>query len=399
MIWNPGDDTDLDEGGDGLDAVEVNGGNGAEEFTATANGSRVRFDRVNPAPFAIDVGTSERLALTANGGDDTFSASGNLSALIAVTVDGGAGIDTIRGTNGADVLLGEDGNDFIDGNQGDDIASLGAGDDTFQWDPGDGNDTIEGQDGTDTMLFNGANINEKMNVSANGQRVRFVRDVANITMDLDNVESIVAKALGGADDLVVNDLSGTDIVNVVADLNAAGGGDDGQPDDVIVNGTNGDDVAVITGTGSAAQVAGLSALVSVSGTIAGSDRLTVNGLAGADVVDASELSADSTLLTLDGGDGDDVLIGGQGNDVLLGGAGDDVLIGGPGADTIDGGPGDNVVLDALSANPVSSATSAGQEWLTRHARTVDGKTVLDVGGRARTLPRADLPEIMSEAAS
>ena len=84
----------------------------------------------------------------------------------------------------------------------------------------------------------------------------------------------------------------------------------------------------------------------MSGAIAGSDRLTVNGLAGADVVDASELSADSTLLTLDGGDGDDVLIGGQGNDALFGGAGDDVLIGGPGDDTIDGGPGDNVVLDA-----------------------------------------------------
>ena len=31
------------------------------------------------------------------------------------------------------------------------------------------------------------------------------------------------------------------------------------------------------------------------------------------------------LLTLDGGDGDDVLIGGDGNDTLLGGAGDDVL--------------------------------------------------------------------------
>ena len=43
------------------------------------------------------------------------------------------------------------------------------------------------------MLFNGANINEKMDVSANGERVRFVRDVANITMDLDNVESVVAK--------------------------------------------------------------------------------------------------------------------------------------------------------------------------------------------------------------
>jgi Ca2+-binding RTX toxin-like protein len=137
----------------------------------------------------------------------------------------------------------------------------------------------------------------------------------------------------------------------------------------------------------------------VSGAIAGSDRLTVNGLGGADVVDASELSSDSTLLTLDGGDGGDVLIGGQGNDTLLGGAGDDVLIGGPGDDTIDGGPGDDVVLDARAANTVSSAMSAGQEWLARHARTVKGRTVLDVGGRALTLPRADLPEIMSEAAS
>ena len=48
MIWNPGDDTDLNEGGAGIDTVEVNGGNGAEQFTATANGTRVRFDRVDP---------------------------------------------------------------------------------------------------------------------------------------------------------------------------------------------------------------------------------------------------------------------------------------------------------------------------------------------------------------
>ena len=51
MIWNPGDDTDLHEGGAGTDTSEVNGGNGAEQFTLTANGTRVRFDRINPAPF------------------------------------------------------------------------------------------------------------------------------------------------------------------------------------------------------------------------------------------------------------------------------------------------------------------------------------------------------------
>ena len=54
LVWNPGDDTDLWEGGDGTDTGQVNGGNGAEVFTVTANGTRVRFDRVDPAPFALD---------------------------------------------------------------------------------------------------------------------------------------------------------------------------------------------------------------------------------------------------------------------------------------------------------------------------------------------------------
>ena len=83
----------------------------------------------------------------------------------------------------------------------------------------------------------------------------------------------------------------------------------------------------------------------MTGAVAGSDRVTVAALAGDDVVDGSGLAANSALLTLDGGDGDDVLIGGAGDDVLVGGSGDDVLIGGPGNDTNDGGAGTNTVLD------------------------------------------------------
>src|SRR5438477_1695246 len=78
MIWNPGDGSDLNEGGDGLDTVEVNGGNGAEVFSAVANGTRVRFDRVSPAPFFLDIGTSENLVVNANGGDDIFTAGNGL---------------------------------------------------------------------------------------------------------------------------------------------------------------------------------------------------------------------------------------------------------------------------------------------------------------------------------
>jgi Ca2+-binding RTX toxin-like protein len=88
MIWNPGDDSDLFEGGAGIDTSEVNGG-GAEVFTVTANGTRVRFDRLDPAPFSLDIGTTENLVVNMNGGDDTFSATGNLAALISITVDGG----------------------------------------------------------------------------------------------------------------------------------------------------------------------------------------------------------------------------------------------------------------------------------------------------------------------
>src|SRR5947209_430706 len=91
MIWNPGDDSDLFEGGDGNDTAEVNGGNGAESFTITANGSRVRFDRTSPAPFSIDIGTTENLVVHANGGDDTIVAGNGLASLIQLTLDVGDG--------------------------------------------------------------------------------------------------------------------------------------------------------------------------------------------------------------------------------------------------------------------------------------------------------------------
>ena len=399
MIWNPGDDTDLNEGGDGTDTVEVNGGNGTEQFTAVANGSRVRFDRVNPAPFALDIGTSENLVLNANGGDDNFSAGNGLATLIQITADGGLGNDTLSGSDGADVLFGGDGNDSVDGNRGNDTALLGAGDDTFQWDPGDGSDTVEGQAGSDAMAFNGANITENMSASANGTRVRFTRDVGAITMDLKDVEAIIVKTLGGADNLDVNDLSGTGVTDVVADLAIPGGGDDATPDTVTTNATNGADVVSVLGAETNTAVSGLAARVIVSGGVAGSDRLVVKALAGDDVVDASGLKASAMLLTEDGGEGDDVLIGGDGDDTLLGGEGDDVLDGGLGADTIDGGLGDDVVLDSLGANTVASAGGVGTAWVKAHAHSRKGKTVLKVGGEKRTLPHAGLGRLARDVRS
>ena len=65
----------------------------------------------------------------------------------------------------------------------------GGGDDAFTWNPGDDNDIFEGQAGSDRLLFNGANVAEIFNVSANGSRVLFTRNIASVVMDLDDVEN------------------------------------------------------------------------------------------------------------------------------------------------------------------------------------------------------------------
>src|SRR5262249_57544376 len=125
-------------------------------------------DGLGRARESLERGTIENLVLNANGCDDVIPAGNGLANLIHLTIDGGAGNDTITGGDGNDTLLGGDGNDIITGGRGNDVAQLGAGDDTFIWNPGDGSDTVEGQAGFDTLVFNGANINENIDISANG---------------------------------------------------------------------------------------------------------------------------------------------------------------------------------------------------------------------------------------
>ena len=84
---------------------------------------------------------------------------------------------------------------------------------------------------------------------------------------------------------------------------------------------------------------GLAARVNITGAEAANDRLTINALAGDDVIEAPFLARLPAIqLTANGGNGDDVIIGGAGNDVLTGGAGDDVLIGGPARTSSMAGP-------------------------------------------------------------
>ena len=390
MIWNPGDASDLMEGGDGIDTAEINGGGAAETFTIVANGDRVRFDRVDPAPFFVDIGTTENIVLNAGGGNDNISATGNLAALTRLTIDGGAGDDRILGGNGADVLLGGEGNDFIDGQQGADVAFLGAGDDVFQWDPGDGSDVVEGQAGRDTMLFNGSAASENFEISANGGRALFTRNVGNITMDVNDVETVDVVALGGVDNIVVNDLRATDVrevrVNLAeptaeadtvtlqglatgtdfqfsnrgATLVASGTGADvqvlnaGAEDLVVANGAAGaaDEFRVdggdagenfrVSAAGTDVVVEGLGTRVGVRNAADTADNVVIEGNAGDDTFEATGNLAALANLVFDGGAGNDRILGGNGADMLIGGAGNDFVDGQQGDDTAFLGAGNDV---------------------------------------------------------
>ena len=345
MIWNPGEGTDLMEGGDGIDTAQVNGGNGAEVFTITANGSRVRFDRVSPAPFSLDIGTTENLVVHANGGDDVITAGNGLANLISLTLDGGAGNDTITGGDGADLLIGGDGNDLVTGGRGNDTAQLGTGNDTFVWNPGDGSDTVDGGDGFDTLQFNGANIAEIMNVTAAPHgHVTLTRNVGNVSMDLVNMEDIRIAAAGGADTITVGDLTGTAVQQVNIDLGGLGtGAPDQAADQVTVNATARADLINVVATGTGVAVVGLAAGVTIDHPDA-TDTLTVNGGAGNDTITAETLGAGIIGLTLDGGAGNDLIVGSFGNDTLIGGDGNDTVTGGAGNDVAFLGAGNDTFV-------------------------------------------------------
>jgi hypothetical protein len=194
------------------------------------------------AEFTANRGAFSKIEAKGGAGDDDLAvvnAGGPLDT--PITLDGGAGDDNLRGGAGAETLLGGTGDDVADGNLGADTARLGSGNDRFNWDPGDNSDTVEGEGGSDVLSFNGANIGENIDVTANGPRVRVTRNVAGITLDVAGVEETRIRAVGGADQISVGDLAGTGMRVTDVDLRSTTNEGDGAADTVTAAGTDGAD--------------------------------------------------------------------------------------------------------------------------------------------------------------
>lgn len=275
------------------DTLTVSAGSGADRLAlrlqAAAPGMlQVDFGDDGSAEHTFDRSTFSRIVVSLGSGNDTFRVDQTNGAFAdeALTIEGDSGNDVMNGGDGRELFIGGSGNDAVDGNRGDDTGELGSGSDSFRWDPGDGSDRVEGASGTDTLDFNGANVAENMSLSANGQRTLFLRDVADIRMDMDDVEQLDLTALGGIDTVVVGDMSGTDFRRATIDMSAASGGGDQQPDVITVQGTARADRVRVTTDGAAVDVAGLPTTTRLIGTET-IDQLQLNGLAGDDTIDVA----------------------------------------------------------------------------------------------------------------
>lgn len=241
------------------------------------------------ADFTFDLGSFGSIDVDAGRGDDVVTldtANGAFTTAKLTIVHGGAGDDTLLGGSGNELFFGGRGNDVVDGNGGADTAFLGDGNDTFVWDPGDGSDTVEGGRGFDTHVFNGSDGNEAFAATADGSGVRFTRSLGGIVMNLDGIEALDLNAVGGTDNVTIDDLAATGLAKVNVDLAGSAGSDfsDGAADSVTIKGTDGVDRISATANDGTVDVTGLAASVRIAHTDPALDQLTIDTRAGDDDV-------------------------------------------------------------------------------------------------------------------
>jgi Ca2+-binding RTX toxin-like protein len=349
----------------------------------TGLAGEVRVDNANPG--------QDRLIVQARGGDDSISAVGSAGALIALTLEGNEGADSISGGNAAETLRGGSENDLLRGQQGADVVEGGDGPDQIVWSPAtDGNDLVRGDAGLDRLRIPTRTSDDFYSVAADGPRVR-ISGASQISADVD----IVDIGLGsGADRVHVGDLAGTLTTDVVLDTGAS----DLKVDTITIDGTAGaDSVKAKASTILGApfhEISGLPANVFVSGAEPG-DRLEINSGDGEDTIDATNMFKDKLQPFLNGGAAKDILVGSPGQDVITGGFGDDVAFlregldtfnwsAGDGSDIVEGGAGtDFLRMNGSGANERFAVSPIG-------GRTIVSRDVANIRIDTGDLERFDI---------
>lgn len=288
-------------------------------------------------------------SINALGGNDlVYGGSGN------DIIDGGDGDDTIAGFEGDDFVTDLSGDNIILGYQGEDILFAGSGNDTLLGGQdndfvisGDGDDDIYGGTGDDWLI--GGSDNDTYNYSlgdgndliTNNSYTNTDYDIlkfgegitqSDITFYREPHSNDVAITINGSATIILEDAlaytEGEGYTNRLQEIQFADGSSWNETEihNRVLGASDGDDVifAIESGPNS------------------------IDGLDGDDIILGGDL-ADLLLGnngddTINGGAGDDVISGDSGNDSIQGSSGNDGLFGGQGDDTIDPGTGNDYIF-------------------------------------------------------
>ena len=277
---------------------------------------------------SIDTQSSTPISVSGGDGNDTLKAASTLTK--PVLFSGGLGNDVLVGGSAGDQLFGDEGNDTITG--------------------GLGNDSLDG--GTDVnCLVETANVDFTLtNTSLVGVG----------TDTLANFQ--IAKLTGGVGNNIftVSDWIGTGTLTGSAGT-----------DRIVAT----RDTDMTLSSSSLASTGGYGTL-----TLATIENAVLTGGNSSNKIRANAFTLGS--VTLDGGNGDDVLVGGSGADSLIGGDGRDLLIGGAGKDTLSGDAGDDILIggNSSASNNVAALNAIMAEWTSGNAYATRVGFLLNGGG-------------------
>lgn len=345
------------QGGDGADSLVggagadiLSGGSGIDTVSYASSSAKVTVDLTltdrGPADPLND-GAGDALigveSIIGSAGDDVFFAS-----VDAVTISGGAGVDTVDyskqgnllatdigvtvdlsvAVSGAgwasgdafdsiENLVGTQGKDTLYGDAGANLILGGAGDDTVQGRLG--HDTLDGGLGLNTLSYadraagTGVTVDLSSTADANGFITVSIGSGAN--QETDKIKNFTHLVGGAGTDVLIGDAVANRLEGGLANDTLVGG----LGADTLIGGDGIDFVKYTT------QVTASLADASIN---LGAEALgdTYEGIEG-----------------LEGGDGHDTLHAANTGSTLLGGLGNDTLFSGDGADSLDGGDGQDVL--------------------------------------------------------
>lgn len=309
--------TDVDQGTSLTYAAGVVGSGGTLQalpawltFNATTRTFSGTPANGDAGTLTVKVTATDQAGASASG---TFSLTVNSGSTAGVTLNGTSGNDTLSGGAGNDTLNGNAGNDFLYGNGGNDSLNGGTGTDLLSG--GDGNDTLSF---SNDAVWSGSTTNRgSPGVSGSGVTVN----------------------LGGKQRSY--------------DVYDGGTGSD------TLAGTSSSDVLILDDTGGSYPTG-------YSGPrIINVEAFNLGG--GEDVLDLTSTTYSYGAVTVDAGDGNDVVWANAGNDVLYGGNGDDTLDGGAGNDLLEGGIGNDRLDGTIGTGNDISQGLAGDDYLIDHA--------------------------------